>query len=257
MAHVSSMAHLRFELVNGDPSPDPHVAACLRIGDGRDGAGNDPPLLPEFTIADARRRARHGRLTWDPDHLINGADSRFFGVAAVRLDVKSDGACLLSVGTSPFVRLDAAPYRWVEKVQVAAAAKTSTPHRLIQWDWIELELHHADGHVETRQSACLPRVLTGSDLRRSVQAGAAGAGPAPQVPRQFAELSTGSRDVVALKVRGQVTLRANEAPSHAAPLGPEDLVGSVLVFTDASSGAAAPGRAASRVATRRQRRGAP
>lgn len=234
MAHVSSMGHLRFELVNGDPSPGPHVAASLRVGDN----GDEPRLLPEFSITDARRRAEHGRLTWDADHRRNGAHSRFFSVAAVRLDVKSDGECLLSVGTSPFVRFTTAPYRWVDKVQVAAAAGTLSPQRVIQWDWIELELCHADGRVETRQSACLPRAVTGSGMRRAVQAGTVPS----QAARQFAELSTGSRDVVGLKLRGQVTLRANEAPSEASPLGREDLVGSILVFTNTTSRTADSGR---------------
>jgi hypothetical protein len=225
--HVSSMKHLCFELVNGDTGPDPHLAACLRVGDN----GGETACVPELTITDARRRAQHGRLTWDADHRQNGAESRFFTVAAVRLDMKSDGGCLLSVGTSPFIRFAAAPYRWVERIQVAAAAGTLTPHRSIQWDWIEVELRHADGDVETRHSACLPKIVTGSGVRRAVQAGP-GRG---QVPRQFVELSTGSTDVVALKLRGQVTLRANEAPGCAAPLGAEDLLGSVLVFTDASA----------------------
>ena len=232
MAHVSSMAHLRFELINGDTAPGAHVTASLRVGENRD----EPVVLPEFTIADARDRSEHGRLTWDADHRRNGPRSRFFSVAAVRLDVKSDGECHLSVGTGPFVRFNTSPYRWVERVQVTAAAGTLSPQRLIQWDWIELELCHADGHVETRQSSCLPRAATGSGARRSVQAAAV----PQQAARQYAELSTGSRGVVDLRLRGQVTLRANEAPAGASPLGPEDLLGGILVFTDAPSRSAAP-----------------
>ena len=232
MAHASSMAHLRFELLNGDTSPDPHVAAWLRVGEN----GGEPASLPEFSIADAYQGQRHGRLTWDADHQRDGPESRFFSVAAVKLEVKADGACLLSVGTSPYVRFTSAPYRWVEKVQIAAAARALTPQRWIQWDWIELDLCHADGHVETRRSACLPKVVTGSGVRRAVQAGAARAhAPRAPVARQFAELSTGAKDVVGLRVRGQVTLRANDEFSTASPLGREDLLGSVLVFTDASS----------------------
>jgi len=232
MANISSMAHLRFELINGDTAPGAHVTASLRVGDNAD----DPQLLPEFSIDDARDRAQHGRLTWDADHRRNGPESRFFSVAAVRLEVKSDGECLLSVGTGPFVSLTTSPYRWVERVQVAAAAATLSPQRLIQWDWIELELRHADGYVETRQSSCLPRAATGLGLRRAAQAGAAG----PQVARQYVQLTTGSKDVLDLKLRGQVTLRANDAPSGASPLGPEDLLGGILVFTDAPSRRSAP-----------------
>jgi hypothetical protein len=232
MAHTSSIAFLRFELLNGDTSPDPHFAASLRVGAN----GGDPALAPEFSIADARKRARHGRLTWDADHQRGGPRSRFFSVAAVKLDISADGQCLLSVGTSPFVWFASAPYRWVEKVQIAAAAGAPNPQRSIQWDWIELELLHADGHCETRQSACLPKIVTGGGVRRAVQAPASSDYPRVPVAQQFAELSTGSRDVVGLKVRGQVTLRANDAAEAATPLGREDLLGSVLVFTDASAG---------------------
>ena len=51
-------------------------------------------------------------------------------------------------------------------------------------------------------------------------------------PRQYAEITTGTRDVVGIKLRGQVTLRANEGPAPACPLRPEDLQGQVAVFTD-------------------------
>jgi hypothetical protein len=246
MPHASSMSFLRFELLNGDTSPDPHFAASLRVGEN----GGEPARLPEFSIGDARNRARHGRLTWDPDHQRNGPGSRFFSVAAVKLNVGADGQCLLSVGTSPFVRFAGAPYRWVEKVQVAAAAGASTPQRRIQWDWFELDLVHADGHCETRQSACLPTVVTGQGVRRAVHAPQGAREARMPVTQQFAELSTGSRDVVALRVRGQVTLRANDVADAASPLGSEDLLGSVLVFTDASA-AATPRRREARPGGRR------
>jgi hypothetical protein len=242
MSHTSSFSFLRFELLNGQTSPDPHVAASLRIG----GNGGEPALAPapEFSIAGAHKRARHGRLTWDADHQLGGPRSRFFSVAAVKLDVRADGQCLLSVGTSPFVRFMGAPYQWIDKVQVAAAAGTLTPQRWIQWDWIQLDLLHADGHCETRQSACLPKIATGSGIRRALQAPPAGSSHDARVSvaQQFAELSTGTRDVIGLKVRGQVTMRANDAAEAASPLGREDLLGSVLVFTDASLAAAPRGR---------------
>lgn len=232
MGHVSSMAHLRFELINGDTAPGAHVTASLRVGEN----GKEPLIRPEFSISDAQQRARHGRLTWDPDHCFNGPESRFFSVAAVRLDVKPDGQCLLSVGTSPFVRFTTTPYRWVERVQVSAAAGTLSPQRLIQWDWMEVELRHADGYVETRQSSCLPRAATSTGVRRAVRAVAG----LPQAARQYAELTTGSREVVALKFRGQVTLRANDAGADASPLGPDDLLGGILVYTDCASRRSAP-----------------
>jgi hypothetical protein len=232
MANVSSMAHLRFELINGETAPGAHVTASLRVGE----TGDNLLLLPEFSITDACDRSEHGRLTWDADHRRNGPQSRFFSVAAVRLDVKANGECLLAVGTGPFVRFTTAPYHWVERVQVAAAAGTLSPQRLIQWDWMELDLCHADGHVETRQSSCLPRAATGLGLRRAAQAGVA----QPRAARQYVQLTTGTRNVVDVKLRGQVTLRANDSPSGASPLGPEDLLGGILVFTDAPARRSAP-----------------
>lgn len=226
--HISSLAHKTFALLNGEASSNPSVFACFRVGDH----GSAPDLSPQFTIADACRRAAHGRLTWDAGHRLNGQTSAFFSVAPVRLDVKADGECLLSVGTGDYVRLVTEPFGWVERVQVAAIAGTCAPERAMQWDSIEVIFRFADGTNETCTSSCLPRVVTGSRLRRAAQA--CGAAPA-RPPRQFADIATGARDVVGVSVRGQVTLRANESPGAASPLAADDLMGSILVFTDSTA----------------------
>ena len=230
MGHMSSLAPLQFALLNGQTSPDPYVAAYLSVGNREDGGR----FVPQFSLCDARRQESHGRLTWDADHARNGSASPFFSVAPVRLELKSSGECGLAVGTADYVSLQTRPCRWIERVQVAALAGTTTPSRALQWDLIELTFHYADGRTEVCRSTCLPRVATGERMRRSAQV------PVPpplpeQLPRQYAEIATGSRDVVGIKLRGQVTLRANEDLASAFPLRPDDLQGLVSVFTDTSS----------------------
>jgi hypothetical protein len=229
MAHISSLAPLQYALLNGQAAADPCIAAYLATGD-RLGGGT----VPEFGLRDAGLRAAHGRLTWDPEHARNGSDSPFFSVAPVRLDMKATGECLLSVGTADYVSLRTPPFQWIEKVQVAAAAGTAAPGRSIRWDLLEILFCYADGRTENCRSMCLPAVATGLRQRRPAQAVECPSDLLP--PRQYTEIATGSREIVALKLRGQVTLRANEIPSAAFPLCPEDLQGQIAVFTDASRG---------------------
>ena len=227
MAHTSSLAPLQYALLNGPAATDPCIAAYLAAGERQAGG-----TIPEFGIRDAGLRAAHGRLTWDPDHARNGSASPFFSVAPVRLDMKATGECLLSVGTADYVTLLTRPFHWIEKVQIAAAAGTAAPGRSIRWDLLEILFCYADGRTETCRSTCLPAVATGLRQRRPAQASESPSSDLP--PRQYTEIVTGSREVVALKLRGQVTLRANESPSAAFPLRPEDLQGQIAVFTDAS-----------------------
>jgi hypothetical protein len=228
MIHISSLAPLTFALLNSQPSAEPCIAAHLSVGDQR----AEGFSTPQFGLRDAGSEPTYGRLTWDADHLLNGDSSPFFGVATVRLDVKSNGDCLLAVGTSDFVRLQARPYRWIEAVRLGAIAGTGAPGRSIQWDLIELAFCYGDGRVQTCRSNCLPSVTSGARVRRSSQAPGR---LADRFPRQFAEVATGSQDVVGVKLRGQVTLRANEAHDVAFPLRPQDLQAHVEVFTDAAS----------------------
>jgi hypothetical protein len=226
MPHLSSRGASSFALINGQPSPNPYVAAFLSVGDR---GGHERSSVPQFGLRDAGLHTTHGRLTWDADHVRNGSDSPFFSVAPVRLEVKACGECLLAVGTADFVTLHSRPYRWIDKVQVAAFAGTGAPGRAIRWDLIDLVLNYADGRTETCQSACLPSVTSGTRMRRVTSACAQ---PAEPWAGQYAEFSIASRDLVGLKLRGQVTLRANEGLPSGSPLQPEDLQGQVSIFTD-------------------------
>ena len=190
--------------------------------------------MPQFSLSDASHHAAHGRLTWDADHLRNGSESPFFSVAPVRLEVKASGECLLAVGTGDFVKLQTRPYRWINKVQIAAAvAEIGAPARAVRWDLIDVMLSYGDGRTERFESACLPSVASGARLRRAAQAATAVASAEP-VAGQYAEMSMGGTDVVGLKLRGQVTLRANEGVPHGFALKPRDLLGQVSIFTDGS-----------------------
>ena len=60
------------------------------------------------------------------------------------------------------------------------------------------------------------------------------AGRKPAVLQQYAEICTDTRSVSAVRLRGQVTLRANDAAGRVGPLRPEDLGGTILVFTGRS-----------------------
>ena len=74
-------------------------------------------------------------------------------------------------------------------MQIAALAGTGTPGRAIQWDLIELGVLYADGRTDTCRSSCLPCVETGANST----VGAGGRTVDRRLPRQFAEISTGSR----------------------------------------------------------------
>jgi hypothetical protein len=230
MPHLSSDGSDVALVLQGAMSPDPFVAACLQIG------GNGDPAIssqsPEYAISNHHGSA-HGRLIWDPDHRRNGQVSPFFSVAPVRFHMKP-GECLLSVGTGDYLRTDIAAYRWIEKIQIGAVAASLAPARSIIWDLIEIDFTDASGRTETRRSACLPRATTAIPLRRSLQAEGT---PRSPFPRQFAEFSARGRQVVEIKIRGQVTLRANDAGAGPVyPLLAGDLQGRIHVFTDAGVG---------------------
>ena len=227
MPHLSSDGSDVGMMLQGAMSPAPFVAACLQIGGNGDAAISAES--PEYAISNHNGSA-HGRLIWDPEHRRNGLVSPFFSVAPVRFHMKP-GECLLSVGTGDYLRTDIAAYRWIDKIQIGAVAASPAPARSIIWDLIEIDFTDASGRSETRRAACLPRATTGVSLRRSLQAVETLRSPFPQ---QFAEFSARGRQIVEIKIRGQVTLRANDAgagPVH--PLLASDLQGRIHVLTDA------------------------
>jgi hypothetical protein len=214
------------KLLNGAMTPKAFVIASLRVGD--DGHS---VTSPQITLASEREKT-HGRLIWDPDHKRNGQASPFFSVAPVRFVLKA-GECLLSVGTSDYLRMPTAPYKWIEKIEIGAITGTIAPSRTITWDLIEIDFRFANGTTATRRSNCLPRVTTQVPLRRSMQASA----PSGLYPQQFAQIASYSKDVVEIKIRGQVTLRANDQRADLMqPLGADDLQGCIQVFTDCQPG---------------------
>jgi hypothetical protein len=236
MSHLSSDGDRRFALVNGLTDENPYVTAQLCVGDCC--GGERRAASSQFSLCDAGRHAAHGWMMWDAEHVRNGSDSPFFSVAAVRLEVKASGECLLAVGTGDYVSLQTRPYRWIEKVQIAAAvAETTAPARVVRWDLIDIVLSYGDGRAQRFESACLPSVVSGGRLRRAAGASTPALAACVTTPRlagQYAEMSIGSRDVVGLKLRGQVTLRANEGLPNGVALKPHDLLGRIAVFTDAS-----------------------
>ena len=213
----------------GAMSPGAFVAAFLQIGDNEHSP--DSPLSSQYAISNHHGSA-HGRLVWDADHLRNGLTSSFFTVAPVRFHLKPD-ECLLSVGTADYLRTNIAPYRWIDKIQIGAIASSLTPARAITWDFLEFDFTDAAGHTTNRKACCLPRASTGIPMRRSLQA----SNPTrPQYPEQFAEFYTHSRQIVEIKIRGQVTLRANHlGPDLLHPLLAHELQGRIHIFTDADA----------------------
>jgi hypothetical protein len=229
MPHLSSDDYSLFALLNGAMSSHPFVTASLQVGENASGVNSDQS--PQYAVSSSRESA-HGRLVWDADHRRNGLTSPFFTVAPVRFHLKRD-ECLLSVGTADYLRASIAPYSWIERIQVGAITRTSAPSRTITWDFIEIDFCYRNGKNETHRSDCLPRVTTAAPVRRALQAQT----PRGSCPQQFTEISTHSREIVEIKLRGQVTLRANDhvsAPTW--PLLAEDLQGRIHVFTDVSPG---------------------
>jgi len=225
---MSSSSDNSFVLLNGAMSPNPFVTAHLRVGDN--GAESTRGEAPEYSLFD-NRTVSHGRLVWDAEHRRNGAASSFFSVAPVRLHLKP-AECLLSVGTGDFLQLPTAPYRWIERIQIGAMTSTGAPARTIKWDFIEVDFSYSNGRTETLRSHCLPRVETRVPLRRSARTEQT---TPLRHPQQFTEISARSQEVTEVKIRGQVTLRANDQmPDTSCPLLAEDLLGTIQIFTDSA-----------------------
>jgi hypothetical protein len=209
----------------GKTGLSPTVMATFRVGDNS--ANNKS--WHEFQIANGEgANPVYGFLTWDPIHA-NTALAPFFSMAMVNLVVTQE-LCQWSVGTSDFVEFAPEPYTFIKKVQVVARAGSNAANRLIQWDLIEVTFIDQDGNSETYPSNCLPRAGNAEKSRR----GAFAEESLENQPRQtFSEINTGSESIVSVRIRGVVTLRANHC-GIPAELGPDDLQGQVLVFTDLS-----------------------
>lgn len=221
----SNSGGLKAALFTGATSPKPQVVASFRFGDNsvRPAGASEYTLIGD-TLQQSRSRTE-GHLIWDPSYGAHGG--AFFSVAPVQLEVTSGGA-QWSVGTNQFIGCSCKPYEKIEKVQVVATAASGKPHRLVQWDVIEVTFHHADGRRESHVSACLPRVSTSQQARRSIRSMQASS----KALQQFAEFTPMGGQVTGLQLRGVVTLKAADSQTANAPLRADDLQGRILVFTN-------------------------
>ena len=222
----SNSGGVRGALLTGATAPNPQVVASFRFGDNSvQSRGPHEFAVAAGTPHRSRGRAQ-GHLIWDPSY--RGRGSAFFSVAPVRLEVTL-GEVQWSVGTNQFISCACKPYERIEKIQVVATAANGAPHRLVQWDSLEVTLHHADGRSETHVSSCLPRVSTAQPPRRSVRSKPTSSAGALQ---QFAEITPVGGCVTGMQLRGVVRLKAGDPGTGAAPLRADDLQGRVLVFTN-------------------------
>jgi hypothetical protein len=158
-------------------------------------------------------------------------------VAPVTLEVTRAGA-RFAVGTCPFVSLGGNgaedEYRFIHEIWVAAVVDAAQPQRVVQWDSIEFELIEEDGHHEDLNSFCLPRAARIQEPRRAATRPVIPEDQRPSAAQTGLFQLTGN-PIVEFRLRGQVMLRANDVYGTAAmraDLKPNDLMGSILVFTD-------------------------
>lgn len=209
-----------YVMLTGDTGIDPAVVASFCAGANGESAGP-----AEYAIeAPGAAAISRGRLTWDASHGALG-DRPFFSVAPVRLEITRE-ECRWSAGTSPYIRVPAPSFESIGAVQVVARVGRDIPGRLVRWDLLEITFIRADGSSVPCPSHCLPRAETPQQVRRSVFAQDE---KAPAKVQQIAEIRAGA-DIVAIHVRGQVTLGANP-PGEASTLQGDDLQGAILVFT--------------------------
>lgn len=215
-----------FAMLTGATTPRPQVVASFQFGgNGMRSTGQYEYMVSASPEQQAGGRAT-GHLTWDPTYTGQTGGSAVFSVAPVRLEVGPKRA-RWSVGTNPFIRCACKGYQKVEKIQVVASAAGPKPDRVVQWDWLEVTLHHANGRSETHQSTCLPKASTARPSRRSVGSKAV----ATHARQQIAEIKPLGGDVTGVEVRGVITLKAGDARNGTTRLKPSELQGRVLVFT--------------------------
>ena len=209
-----------------------YLIAEFQVGDNK--ISEDSKTGAEFELIKGKERSA-GQLVWDPCHTR--PSGRFASVAPVILEVTRSGA-RFSVGTCPFITLPGSgkedEYRYIHEIWVSAMVDGGQPQRLVQWDSIDFVLVEEDGHHEELSSYCLPRAARQQEPRR-----AATRPPIPEEDRpvtaQTGLFQLTGNPIVEFQLRGQVTLRANEVygpRGMRADLKPNDLQGSILVFTD-------------------------
>jgi len=211
-----------------------YLTARFQVGDNK--ISGDPKAQPEFELMKGKERST-GELVWDPSHTR--PSGRFSSVAPVTLEVTRSGA-RFAVGTCPFITLPGTgkedEFRYIHEIWVAAVVDGGQPQRLVQWDSIDFILVEEDGHHEELSSYCLPRAARQQEPRRALTRPATSDEERP-VTAQTGLFQLTGNPIVEFQLRGQVTLRANEVygpRGMRADLKPDDLRGSILVFTDKS-----------------------
>lgn len=209
-----------------------YLVARFQVGDNK--ISGDLERGAEYELVKGKDRVP-GELVWDPCHVR--PNTKFVSVAPVTLEVTRAGA-RFAVGTCPFVSLPGNgtenEYRYIHEIWVAAAVDGAQPQRVVQWDGIEFELIEEDGHHEELTSFCLPRAARIQEPRRAATRPVIPEDQRPSVAQTGLFQLTGN-PIVEFRLRGQVMLRANDVYGTSdmrAALKPNDLMGSILVFTD-------------------------
>lgn len=215
-----------FAMLTGATTPSPQVVASFQFGgNGAPSSGNYEYMVSAGPAHPAGGHAA-GRVIWDPTYTGQNGGSALFSIAPVRLQV-SPKVVQWSVGTNRFIRCACKGYDKIEKIQVVAAAANRARDRVVQWDWLEVTFHHADGRSDTHLSSCLPKASTAWPPRRSVRYKSPGA----SLCHQIAEITPIGGNITAVEVRGVITLKAGDRRNGATRLQPGELQGRVLVFT--------------------------
>jgi hypothetical protein len=232
------------------PSPKPPCSVCYPVSRIANADIVIPPELRILTTADFRvgvgddwgyqlhlgGNADQGRLLWDPCHELP-TDS-FFASATVKFQV-TRSLVRWSVGTVPFVILpnpqppDAnilGDNEQIREVLFKAELGANPPVASIQWDWIEI-------HMRETSSSCWEQLISPA-LPAAIRM------PVPLMDEIPAQPPQGNPLVQAAQLRflnglhevrvlAQVSLKANHVVGWEAPLGSNDIKGSIRVLVPA------------------------
>ena len=226
-----------FSMLTGATAPNPQVVASFQFGaNGMPSGGQYEYMVSAGSSRQAASRVG-GHVIWDPSYSDRNGGGPVFSVAPVRLQV-SPKAVQWSVGTNRFIRCACKGYEQIEKIQVVAASDSRAEDRLVQWDWLEVTFHRANGRSDTHWSDCLPKASTARPPRRSVHSKA----KRNHIRQQIAEIIPTGGDITAVDVRGVITLKAGDQRNGTTRLEPGELQGRLLVFTKATRRRAAARR---------------
>ena len=225
MAFYSSQPRFTGGVLIGPMDAGSNIQMIARFGSN--GLSGDAP--PEVALEFNDQLVRSERVTWDPIHA-DRARTLFLGIFQVRFEV-DEGVCRASAGTNPFLDANPEPFNLINRLQIGASVPRTLAHREVEWNWADVTFRYVDNTCETYSMSALPRALSPQRLRRSVQAPDDGGGSTFE---QFSELAAPGGDLVAVRVVGLVTFRANDPVYGTDIIGPDDLQAKIAVFTDAN-----------------------